>query len=277
MKPYRDLIDAICNLFPQVVFRFAEDGVDMQAMDSTHVALGELYMPPETFVSYDYDGDEGKEDDNVEIGLDLGSLNTILKCVSGDSVCEMKYDEGEGDCLMLKFSSEHETFEYELRLLDISGTDVEIPSRDEDACVVLSAAVYQKFTKDVAALGTDLTIHVKEDEITFLTSSDSGKGTWTLEYGNPKAGGVGMEDFVNEIKQQFAIRFLQQFTKSVTISKQAEVALKKSEPIEVCCALPKMSLCTILPPEEEDGNEGEDAYPWGQIKFYLAPKIMEAE
>jgi proliferating cell nuclear antigen PCNA len=148
VKPFRDIFESISSLFPQVVLIFGEDGLDMQCMDTCKVALGELYIPPESFTNYDFDGDEADNTFRVKVGVDLGSFVKILKCVSGEAECELIYDEGDEDILTLAFKSQNELFEYELKLLSIPDTDLTIPERDEDACVVLSAAVYQKFTKD---------------------------------------------------------------------------------------------------------------------------------
>ena len=106
VKPFRDIFESLSNFFPQVVLIFGEDGLDMQSMDVAKVSLGELYIPPESFTSYEFGGDEEDGDFKIRIGLDLGSFVKILKCVSGDAECELIFDEGEEDALTLAFKSQ---------------------------------------------------------------------------------------------------------------------------------------------------------------------------
>ena len=282
VKPFRDVIESIKDLVPSVVLSFAEDGMDMQSMDINKVALIELFVPSSSFVNYQFpDEDDFQrasqntdeiDNDRVNVALDLKSLSKILKCVKPDSECECSYDMN-ADYLNMVFKNDGEQFAFELKLITLESGMMNIPVRDNNVTMTLPSDLYQSFTKDIATLAEDVEISVCEsdenDEVRILKfdfQSDMGNGSWQVKF----IAGIELHSFESSVKQRFSIHYLQNFGKAVQNAGRADVAMKADEPIEIVCPLPKFAECKVMPEEL-----AEELYPFGYLKFFLAPKVEE--
>ena len=279
VKPFRDVVESIKDLVPTVVLSFAEDGMDMQSMDVNKVALVELFIPADSFVDYQYPDEEDfpqKDNDEVDtsrvnVALDLKSLSKILKCVKSESECECSYNLNS-DSLNMVFKNANEQFAFELKLVDLSNNTITIPVRENNVTMTLPSDVYQSFTKDISTLATDVIMSVCESDddddvqiLKFNFQSDMGNGSWQVNFAN----GIELHSFTSSVNQRFSIHYLQNFGKAVQNAGRADVAMKADEPIEIVCPLPKFAECKIMP------EETDDLYPFGYLKFFLAPKIEE--
>lgn len=278
VKKFRDLIDSIKDIVPNGVLSFVDDGMDMQNMDENKVRLVELFVPALSFKSYTFpdeesfpanDDDEDFEVRRVNIPVDFKSLFTILKVAKGTD-CELIY-ELDSDHLNMIFRSDNEQFAFELKLLGQSYGVLVVPERENNITMTLPSDVYQSFTKDISSLASDLTINVTTEQqnnvLKFQFNSDMGNGSWQLNFNN----GIELHEFNEEISQNFSINYLKDFAKAVSNAGRADISMKIYEPIEIVCALSKLSNVPVMP--EEVNND--EPYPFGYIKFFLAPKLEE--
>ena len=281
-KPFRDLIESIKDVVPTVVLSFAPDGLDMQSMDVNKVALVEFFITAESFVDYQYPEDAEDNEESIALALDLKSLFKILKCAKANSQCKCVF-KLNGNSLKMNFTNDNEVFSFNLKLLNIDSNRLPIPERENNVTMTFPTDLYQSFTKDIATLTTDITISVGEfgndgndgnDEndvqLKFEFGSDLGNGSWTVKFVN----GIELHDYNEEVSQRFSISYLQNFSKAVMNAGRADVSLKAGEPIEIVCPLPRLSQLTVLHNQEIDGD---DIYPFGYLKFFLAPKVEENE
>ena len=276
VRKFRDLIESIKDIVPTGVLSFVEDGMDMQNMDVNKVRLVEIFVPAISFESYDFPNEEDfpTEDEDimrrVNIPVDFKAFSTILKVAKAESECECVFQLGS-DHLDLIFRSANEEFSFQLKLFDEQFGQIGVPERENNVTMTIPSDVYHGFTKDISSLTSDLTISVCEDNgvnvLKFDFTSNMGNGSWKLNFAN----GIELHDFNEEISQKFAINYLKDFGKAVSNSGVVDVSMKTDEPIEIVCALPKLSLAAIMPDEVNN----EDLYPFGYIKFFLAPKVEE--
>lgn len=281
VKKFRSLIESIKDIVPTGVLSFVEDGMDMQNMDVNKVRVIEIFVPAISFERYTFPNEEDfpNEDEDeglarrVNIPISFESLSTILKVAKGDAECECIYQLGSSILNMI-FRSGNEQFAFELKLLDEKYGLIGVPERENNVTMTIPSDVYHGFTKDISNLASDLTISViQSDEdangciLMFEFKSDMGNGSWKLNFEN----GLQLHEFNGDVSQQFAINYLKDFGKAVSISGVADISMKVDEPIEIVCSLPKLSLASIMPDEVNN----EDLYPFGYIKFFLAPKVEE--
>ena len=278
VRKFRDLIESIKDIVPSGVLSFVEDGMDMQNMDVNKVRLVEFFVPAISFQSYNFPSEEefpGDEDDivrRVNVPIDFKALSTILKVAKAEAECECIFGL-ESDHLDLIFRSANEQFSFQLKLMDEHYGQIGVPERENNVTMTIPSDVYHGFTKDISSLASDLTISVCQEEddtnvLKFEFTSNMGNGSWKLNFAN----GIELHEFNAEISQKFAINYLKDFGKAVSNSGVVDVSMKADEPIEIVCALHKLSLGALMP--EEVNNE--DLYPFGYIKFFLAPKVEES-
>jgi len=93
----KKVLEAIKDLVSDANFDCNATGVSLQAMDSSHVSLVTMLLKAEGFDPY-------RCDRNQSLGINLNSMNKILKCSGNDDVITIKADDG-GDMVTFIFES----------------------------------------------------------------------------------------------------------------------------------------------------------------------------
>jgi proliferating cell nuclear antigen len=93
----KKVLEAVKDLVTDANFDCNATGVSLQAMDSSHVSLVTMLLRAEGF-------DPFRCDRNQSLGINLNSMNKILKCSGNDDVITIKAEDG-GDMVTFVFES----------------------------------------------------------------------------------------------------------------------------------------------------------------------------
>jgi proliferating cell nuclear antigen len=93
----KKVLEAIKDLVTDANFDCNETGFQLQAMDSSHVALVALLMRADGFEHY-------RCDRNMSMGMNLTNMSKMLKCAGNDDIITIKADDG-GDSVTFMFES----------------------------------------------------------------------------------------------------------------------------------------------------------------------------
>lgn len=96
-KLLKAVLEAIKELVSECNFDCNDSGIALQAMDNSHVALVAMMLRADGFDPY-------RCDRNLPLGINLTSLNKILKCARNTDVTTLKANDN-GDVLSLVFES----------------------------------------------------------------------------------------------------------------------------------------------------------------------------
>lgn len=88
---------AIKELVTDANFECNEEGINLQAMDNSHVALVSVLIQAAGFKRY-------RCDRPMPLGVNLGSLTKVLKCAKDDDICTLKAAD-EADILNLVYEA----------------------------------------------------------------------------------------------------------------------------------------------------------------------------
>ena len=94
----KKIVEAIKDIVSNVNIEAGPNGITMQAMDPTHVALVSLDLKADGFSDY-------RADKNFQLGVKLNSLHKILKCAGNSDTITLKCEE-EPSQLTLRFTNE---------------------------------------------------------------------------------------------------------------------------------------------------------------------------
>ena len=93
----KKVMESIKDLLNEASWDCSGNGMCLQAMDSSHVALVSLMLKSEGFENY-------RCDRNLSLGINLASMSKILKCASNDDVITIRADD-EADSVTFIFES----------------------------------------------------------------------------------------------------------------------------------------------------------------------------
>ncbi|WWC98344.1 proliferating cell nuclear antigen (pcna) [Kwoniella sp. B9012] len=171
----KKLLDAIKELVTDGNLDCTDEGIALQAMDNSHVALVSLKLVAEQFESY-------RCDRNMPLGVNLTSLTKILKCAKDQDVVTLKAPD-DADSLGLVFESpkEDRVGEYEMKLMDIDQEHLGIPDTQYDATITMSSSEFQRICRDLAALGESVKIEASKEGVRFSSEGEVGNGSVLLK------------------------------------------------------------------------------------------------
>merc|ERR1719420_1038291 len=176
-------------------------------------------------------------DHTCQLGINLQSLNKVLKCMGGKDEVEVKYKEGADECdLVFKSPEEDRVSHFSLKLMDIDSEHLGIPETDYKTTVRLSSTEFQRICRDLAVIGDTLTIAVEKDQISFSVNGEIGKGEMCLRAGTDAAQDdeeATVIDCQEPVTQTFAMRYLNFFTKATQLSKNVHISMSPEVPLMV--------------------------------------------
>jgi proliferating cell nuclear antigen len=248
----KKITEAMKDLVTEANFDCSTTGISLQAMDSSHVSLVALLLRADGF-------DHFRCDRNISLGINLTSMGKVLKCCNNDDIITLKSDD-QADSMTFMFENQaaDRISDFELKLMDIDSEHLGIPDTDYKSTVKMPASEFQRICKDLAILGDTVTIAIGKEGVKFSVAGELGSGNMTIR---PNTSVDTKEDdqvevvFDEPVALNFALRYLNFFTKATPISGTVLLSLSKDVPLVVEYRLEEM----------------------GHIRYYLAPKIEDEQ
>eukprot|EP00823_Brevimastigomonas_motovehiculus_P007801 TRINITY_DN697_c1_g1_i1.p2 TRINITY_DN697_c1_g1~~TRINITY_DN697_c1_g1_i1.p2 ORF type:complete len:336 (+),score=120.65 TRINITY_DN697_c1_g1_i1:50-1057(+) len=272
----KKVIDATKDLVTQANFDCVPNmGIQVQAMDSNHVALVNLLIRADGF-------DHFRCDRNISLGINLTSMAKILKCAGGDDSITIKAEEG-GDSVNFAFESKKQTriSQFALKLIDLEADHLGIPDTSYQTVIKMPAGEFKRIINEIQILGDTVTISATKDGVKFSVAGDIGNGNIVVK--QSEAVDENKNDEVSikleeEVSLTFALRYLNFFAKAATLSEYVTLKMSANVPLVV-----EYSLSTAVESEssseekkeKKKKKEAKETKDLGFLRFYLAPKIED--
>merc|ERR1711966_140310 len=239
------VVDAMKDLCKDVNFDCSEKGLQVQSMDSSHVALVTLLLRESAFSEF-------KCDRATSLGMNVDSLGKIFK------MC------GPTDSLKLKWQNDADTINFQCESgdddriadFDLKLMQMESPEQQYKVVAKMPSSEFQKICRDLKEFGETMQVKASKEGITFSVQGDVGAGNVMLKPRESDKPEEKVTLTVHEpVAATFALRYLVNFAKAAPLSGQVELGLGPDAPLLV----------------KYDLERAEN----GHMQFYLAPKIDE--
>merc|ERR1712060_819311 len=246
----KKVVDAMKDLCKDVNFDCSEKGLQVQSMDSSHVALVSLLLRESAFSDF-------KCDRPTSLGMNVDSLGKILKmCGQSDSLKLRWQNDADVVSFQCESGEDDRIADFDLKLMQIESEHMEIPEQHYKVVAKLPSAEFQKICRDLKEFGETMSVKATKEGITFSVQGDMGSGNVMLKPRESEKPEDKVTLNVSEsVNATFALRYLVNFSKAAPLSGTVELGLSPEAPLLV-----KYNL-------ESSEN--------GHMQFYLAPKIDE--
>ncbi|KAH9823565.1 proliferating cell nuclear antigen, N-terminal domain-containing protein [Melampsora americana] len=176
----KQVLDAIKELVTDVNFDCDEDGMKLQAMDNSHVALVALLLRTNGFSQF-------RCDRNMSLGINVGSFQKVVKCAGNDDIVTLRAQD-EADVLNVVFETLNtdRVAEYDMKMMDIDIEHLSIPDTAYDAEITMPASEFNRIVRDLKELGESVRIEATKEGVKFSSEGDIGKASVTLKHTDPK-------------------------------------------------------------------------------------------
>ncbi|CAD6996836.1 proliferating cell nuclear antigen [Ceratitis capitata] len=247
----KKILDAIKDLLNEGTFDCSDSGIQLQAMDNSHVSLVSLTLRSDGF-------DKFRCDRNLSMGMNLGSMAKILKCANNDDTVTIKaQDNADTVTFMFESQNQEKVSDYEMKLMNLDQEHLGIPETDYSCVVRMPAMEFARICRDLAQFSESVVICCTKEGVKFSASGDVGSANVKLA----QTFNVDKEEEAIVIEMQepvvltFACRYLNAFTKATPLSNQVQLSMSADVPLVVEYRIAEL----------------------GHIRYYLAPKIEDDE
>mmetsp|Transcript_13624 Transcript_13624/g.24279 ORF Transcript_13624/g.24279 Transcript_13624/m.24279 type:complete len:260 (-) Transcript_13624:491-1270(-) len=244
----KKVVEAMKDLVNEATFDFSETGLELQAMDSSHVSLCYLKLYSQAF-------DEYRCDQSKSLGISLNNLAKILKCAGNEDTLTLKAKE-DSDVISLMFENKEQDriMDFDMKLMDLDQEQLSIPNTEYKCTVTIDSNEFKRIITDLSMLGDTCVISCKKEGVRFSVDGDIGKANITLKPGKSADDNDKTTITVDEpVELRFALRYLNYFTKATPLSSLVKLSLSDEIPLLV----------------EYQIDEA------GTVQYYLAPKIED--
>ena len=244
----KKIVEAIKDLVTDVNLDATPEGISLQAMDSSHVALVSLSLKPNGFSVY-------KISKPLTLGISISNLAKVMKLAGFDDEISLQAEE---DPSFLKITFENKKqdkkTEFNLNLITLDSEHLGIPETNYSSEIVMNSTEFSKLIKELHALSETVTVETTLKYVRFTIEGEVGTGSveiQTCDQDEKMEGGVKEDEAVI---QSFALRYLNMFNKASVLSDSVKLMMAADTPLVVEFEIDKL----------------------GELKYYLAPKINEA-
>lgn len=252
----KKVMDSIKDLLNEAIWEASANGLCLQAMDSSHVALVSLLLKSDGFENY-------RCDRNLSLGINLSSMSKILKCAANDDVITVRADD-DADMITFMFESpkNDRVCDYEMKLMNLDAEHLGIPDTEYSCVVKMPSGEFSRICRDLSVLGDSIVICCTKEGVRFSAKGDLGNGNIKLMQSNQvdKEEDAVTVDMREPVSLTFSLRYLNFFTKAAPLSSRVSLSMSEDVPLVVEYMI--------------DDKEGKSK---GHVRYYLAPKIEDAE
>nr|AZR43728.1 proliferating cell nuclear antigen [Gymnodinium aureolum] len=246
----KKLVEAMKDLCKEVNFDCSEKGLQVQSMDSSHVALVSVLLRESAFAEF-------KCDRPASLGINVDSMAKIFRMCGPNDSLKLRW---QNDADTLNFQCESSTddriADFDLKLMQIESEHMEIPEQHYKVVAKMPSAEFQKVCRDLKEFGETMQLSASKEGLKFSVSGDVGSGSVVLKPRESDKPEEAVSLTVHEpVTANFALRYLANFSKAAPLCGSVELGLGPDAPLLV-----KYDL-------ERTDN--------GFMQFYLAPKIDE--
>jgi len=244
----KKVVDAMKDLCKDVNFDCSEKGLQVQSMDSSHVALVSLLLRESAFTDF-------KCDRATSLGMNVDSLGKIFKmCGPNDSLKLRWQNDADTVNFQCESGDDDRIADFELKLMQIESEHMEIPEQQYKVVAKMPSSEFLKICRDLKEFGETMQIQASKEGIRFSVQGDVGTGNVMLKPREADKPEERVALTVHEaVTATFALRYLVTFAKAAPLSSSVELGLGPESPLSVKYEL-----------ETADN---------GYMQFYLAPKI----
>lgn len=257
LETFVGIFQLLKNWSSHVNMRFEKDKLYIQSIDKSHICFANIEIKNKWFSEFDCSM-------NHKISVDSTHLAILMSYALKHNKLELKFDEGcegnegiEGDKLYINFLSSKENtggFEhfFELNLIDVNESSLEIPTVDYDVEFTIPSKKLVDVLLELNTFGSDLNIKCSETLVELNANGDFTKLKVHIPIDD-------LDEYVinegEDMNISFSLSHLSKMCTSMKLSSTINVGLSLSNPM-----LLKYNL-------------GDDS----NVSFFIAPKISDIE
>lgn len=234
----KSTFEVLKDILNDVNIYFRPSGMYIVTLDTARTSLIDMFLSADNFEEYHCECEE------IIAGINISNTYKLLKVITNNDVLKIEINSKE--CMDIEITSENKktSTKFQLKLLDINESRIEIPGITMTSNTILPSADFQRLCRDMSNIGTDIEITRIGNEIRLKCEGDFANQETIIECPDESA----------EMKGLYSLKYLNIFTKAT-------------------------SMCSSVQIMQEEGNRflilKYNVANLGEVRFYLATKVSD--
>ena len=234
----KSTIEVLKDILNDINVYFKPGGVYITTLDTARTSLVDMFLDAENFEEYHCEQDE------IIAGINISNTFKLLKTITNNDVLTIEINSKEFMDIEISSESKKTSTKFQLKLLDINESRIEVPNITMTSITNLPSADLQRLCRDMSNIGTEIEITRKDKYLHLKCEGDFANQETLIE----------CPDETPEMTGLYSLRYLNIFTKAT-------------------------SMCATVQIMQEEGNRflilKYNVANLGELKFYLATKVSE--
>jgi len=222
-EEWKSVAQAIATLIEEATFVATPDGLNLRAMDPSHIALVDLKWPSSAFDKYSCDS-------NYNLTVRVEDLLRVLR--RADSKDRVELSLGEDNTLQFRLVDGYEK-NFTIHLVESQYSQTPLPKVTFTITTKLGTGLVKQVLEDIKTISDHVSIKAEQDKLIFSGKGDVGKVSVTVDKKNPELKELTVKEPGDAT---YSIEYLSNFTKSIygdtlTIQFSSKMPIKLEYPL----------------------------------------------
>jgi len=239
MEVLRELVEVISTLVSEVKLSVSKDGIEVKAVDPSHVAMLVLRLNKGAFEEF--------TGEPTEIGVDVEKLKEVLRLSKPGDILDLQYDGGKNRLILhVGKVTRH------MAVVDPAGiTDPKVPNVSPPGVAVVRMEELRQGIRGSESISDHVTITLEPQTFTMHSEGETDRVDLTLVTDGP---GLKKLEVKETVRSMYPLDFFSNMMKSITSSDEVTLHVGNEYPLKI---------------------EFQVAGGKGEGRFLLAPRVEE--
>ena len=234
----KSTFEVLKDILNDVNIYFRPQGMYIVTLDTARTSLIDIFLAADNFEEYHCDQEE------IIAGINISNTFKLLKTITNNDVLKIEINSKEFMDIEITSESKRTSTKFQLKLLDINESRIEVPDVIMTSNTILPSADFQRLCRDMSNIGPEIEITRIDKELRLRCEGDFANQETCIECPEESP----------EIKGLYSLKYLNIFTKAT-------------------------SMCSSVQIMQEEGNRflilKYNVANLGEVKFYLATKVSD--
>ena len=157
---FKKLVDAVKDLVGTSNLEFTEQGIELNAMDTSHVSLVYLNIL-DSLAKYEWDHQE-------ILSINTETLSKVLKTCENDSMISCASTDTQ---LHITAFSNMKQSKFTVNLMDMENEKLTVEDQAYPCTIYMKTSEFHKVVKDLKEFGDSVTLQINPSRVGFITES----------------------------------------------------------------------------------------------------------
>ena len=234
----KSTFEVLKDILNDVNVYFRPSGMYIVTLDTARTSLIDMFLSADNFEEYHCEHDE------IIAGINISNTFKLLKTITNNDVLKIEINSKEYMDIEIISESKKTSTRFQLKLLDINESRIEVPDVVMTSNTILPSADFQRLCRDMSNIGSEIEITRNGKELRLRCEGDFANQETCIE----------CPDDSPEIKGVYSLKYLNIFTKATSICASVQIIQAEGNRFLIL----KYNVANL-----------------GEVKFYLATKVTD--